>query len=101
MRTMTNELKGTHDGLMFYTIGQRHGLGIGGAGEPWFVVGKDLETNTLYVEQGSNNPYLYSDSLIATDVNWINDVPESIHCTAKFRYRQKDSPIHVEPLEDS
>ncbi len=100
MKTMDGEVKGTHDGLMYYTIGQRHGLGIGGAGEPWFVVGKDLETNTLYVEQGSNNPYLYSDSLIATDVNWINDVPEAFHCTAKFRYRQKDSPVHVEQLED-
>ena len=51
-----DEVKGKHDGLMYYTIGQRQGLGIGGAGEPWFVVGKNLEENILYVEQGDNNP---------------------------------------------
>jgi len=102
MRTMTNELKGTHDGLMFYTIGQRHGLGIGGAGEPWFVVGKNVTDNILYVEQGFNNEYLYSDALIATDVNWINSdiVSDHFTCTAKFRYRQKDSPVNVEIIDD-
>src|SRR5699024_2633520 len=52
MKTLAGEVKGEHDGLMYYTIGQRQGLGIGGAGEPWFVVGKNLEENVLYVEQG-------------------------------------------------
>src|SRR5690625_899857 len=74
MKTMAGKVKGKHDGLMYYTIGQRHGLGIGGAGEPWFVVGKNLDENVLYVEQGSTNPYLYSDSLIASNINWINEV---------------------------
>src|SRR5690606_28959410 len=101
MKTLsTNEVKGEHDGLMYYTIGQRHGLGIGGSGEPWFVVGKNLEENVLYVEQGRNNPYLYSDSLIATDVNWINEVEDTFRCTAKFRYRQKDTPVTVTKLDD-
>jgi tRNA-specific 2-thiouridylase len=102
MRTLTGELKGRHDGLMYYTIGQRQGLGIGGAGDPWFVVGKNLEENILYVEQGYANDKLYSDSLIATDINWIN--PDRIQgkfaCTAKFRYRQKDSDVTVQLLED-
>ena len=63
---MDGEVKGRHDGLMYYTIGQRHGLGIGGSGEPWFAVGKDLEKNILYVDQGFHNPLLYSDKITAT-----------------------------------
>src|SRR5699024_11164725 len=87
--------------LMYYTIGQRQGLGIGGSGEPWFVVGKNLEENILYVGQGFDNEKLYSDSLIASDVNWINDIPdESFSCTAIFRYRQKDSAVTVTKMEN-
>src|SRR5690625_4125757 len=100
MKTMAGEVKGTHDGLMYYTIGQRQGLGIGGEGEPWFVVGKNVAENILYVEQGSTNRYLYSDSLLASDVNWINEVERTFTCTAKFRYRQKDSPITVTLQDD-
>src|SRR5690606_29804978 len=72
MMTLEGEIKGEHDGLMYYTIGQRQGLGIGGPGEPWFVIDKDVENNILYVGQGYNHPGLYSDGLIATSVNWIN-----------------------------
>lgn len=102
MQTLSGEIKGEHDGLMYYTIGQRQGLGIGGPGDPWFVVGKNLEENILYVEQSYGNDYLYSDALYATDVNWINrqDIQESFTCTAKFRYRQKDSNVSVTILED-
>lgn len=100
MQTLDGEVKGQHDGLMYYTIGQRHGLGIGGAGDPWFVVGKNLKDNILYVEQGDSNVHLYSDALIASGVNWINEVERSFSCTAKFRYRQKDSRVHVTLLED-
>ena len=101
METLSGEVKGNHDGLMYYTIGQRHGLGIGGAGEPWFVVGKDLKRNVLYVEQGFHNDALYSDALIATNVNWISnrEKPEQFTCTAKFRYRQPDHPVTVTLLE--
>lgn len=95
MQTMSGEAKGKHDGLMYYTIGQRHGLGIGGEGEPWFVVGKNLNDNILYVEQGDQNHYLYSDRLTASNVNWLRSMPESFTCTAKFRYRQKDTPVTV------
>ena len=60
METFDGEVVGKHDGLMYYTIGQRHGLGIGGAGDPWFAIGKDLEQNVLYVGQGFHNEKLYS-----------------------------------------
>lgn len=102
MQTLEGTVKGRHDGLMYYTIGQRQGLGIGGAGDPWFVIGKNLQDNILYVAQGYNNDKLYSDRLLATDVNWINPdtVPESFTCTAKFRYRQADSPVTVTVLEN-
>lgn len=99
MQTLDGEVKGRHDGLMYYTIGQRHGLGIGGAGEPWFVCGKNLEKNILYVCQGFENEALYSDALVAVNVNFINP-PENdcFSCTAKFRYRQPDREVVVERL---
>lgn len=96
MQTLHGEVKGKHDGLMYYTIGQRHGLGIGGAGEPWFVCGKSLETNVLYVCQGANDEALFSDSLTAVDVNLINRPnDQTFTCTAKFRYRQPDRNVTV------
>lgn len=102
MTTMDGEVKGRHDGLMYYTIGQRHGLGIGGSGEPWFVVGKDLEKNVLYVDQGFHNDLLYSTSLIADQASWVSNKPkpQSFECTAKFRYRQPDNKVTVHLLED-
>lgn len=102
MQTMSGEVKGKHDGLMYHTLGQRHGLGIGGPGEPWFVVGKNIEENILYVGQGYDNVDLYSDALIASEANWINEegMSRTFTCTAKFRYRQKDSEVHVELLSD-
>src|SRR3954471_23535140 len=73
METFEGEVKGRHEGLMYHTIGQRHGLGIGGSGEPWFAIGKDLKRNILYVGQGFDNEKLYSDSIIADDVSWISN----------------------------
>ncbi|MGM0874373.1 MAG: tRNA 2-thiouridine(34) synthase MnmA [Bacillota bacterium] len=100
MQTLDGEVKGKHDGLMYYTIGQRHGLGIGGSGDPWFAVGKDLEKNVLYVEQGFHNELLYSDSIIATNVSWISEQPISeVACTAKFRYRQEDNEVVVNMID--
>ncbi|WP_416149236.1 tRNA 2-thiouridine(34) synthase MnmA [Salipaludibacillus sp. HK11] len=102
MKTLDGIVKGQHDGLMYHTLGQRQGLGIGGAGEPWFVVGKDLEKNVLLVGQGFHHPALYSNGLIAQGVNWISgETPmESFRCTAKFRYRQEDHGVTVEPLKN-
>ncbi len=95
MRTPEGELIGKHDGLMYYTLGQRQGLGIGGrkhsSGEPWFVVGKHLENNTLLVAQGEHD-MLYSDVLDAGKLHWTTgtapDTP--LRCAAKTRYRQPD-----------
>ncbi|WP_017472661.1 tRNA 2-thiouridine(34) synthase MnmA [Amphibacillus jilinensis] len=96
IQTMSGEDKGQHEGLMYYTIGQRQGLGIGGPGGPWFVVGKNLKENLLYVEAGYDNQYMKSDQLLAVDINWVNGAPaEQFTCTAKFRYRQKDSEVSV------
>jgi tRNA-uridine 2-sulfurtransferase len=102
METLEGVVMGKHEGLMYHTIGQRHGLGIGGSGEPWFAIGKDLKRNVLYVGQGFHNEKLYSDSLIAVDVNWVSDreKPVEFQCTAKFRYRQEDHKVTVRLLED-
>ena len=91
---------GVHDGLMYYTLGQRRGLGIGGrsdgTGESWFVIGKDLERNLLIVQQGEHEE-LFSTALDAHIVNWIGGLSESksFSCTAKFRYRQPDQQVNV------
>lgn len=69
---MDGVVMGQHDGLMYYTLGQRHGLGIGGDGEPWFVLGKDLERNVLLVGQGFDNEYSYSTSLTAVKMNYTS-----------------------------
>ena len=100
METLDGEVKGKHDGLMYYTIGQRHGLGIGGSGDPWFVAGKDLKRNVLYVCQGFHHEKLYSTSLKAVNVSWVTDKPVEgeFACTAKFRYRQKDVGVTVKVI---
>lgn len=101
----TGKVVGRHDGLMYYTLGQRRGLGIGGRkdgnGESWFVVDKDLEKNILYVTQGEGTELL-SKALISGKVNWICGEPKqkTFHCNAKFRYRQSDQGVSVELLED-
>ena len=98
MRTLAGERKGQHDGTMYYTIGQRHGLGIGGEGEAWYVVGKDVANNILYVEQGEHHPALYSVSLIASQIHWISDEPPALPraVRARIRYRQPDQPCIAE-----
>jgi len=96
--TLDGAVKGSHDGLMYYTLGQRKGLGIGGPGEPWFVVKKDLERNILYVAQGQDHRALYSEGLNATELSWVSGNPpgSTFECTAKFRYRQPDQVVSVE-----
>ncbi len=92
---------GHHDGLMYYTLGQRRGLGIGGCGDgrSWFVIGKDLEKNRLLVAQGEDHPMLYSTLCIAGGVTWVGDAPiapgETLRCTCKYRYRQADGPVEA------
>ncbi len=92
---------GRHRGLMYYTLGQRQGLGIGGGhGQeelPWYVAEKRVEDNTLVVVQGQKNPALYSQGLTANQVHWIGgEAPESdVTITAKIRYRQKDQRCRI------
>ncbi len=99
IKTLENDVIGKHTGLMHYTIGQRKGLGIGGSekygNEPWFVIGKNLQENSLYVGQGFHHEMLYSDHCTLEDVNIINPnfVLDNLECTAKFRYRQKDQEV--------
>ena len=95
----TNEVVGEHIGLMYYTIGQRRGLDIGGTDDRMFVVGKNLEKNVLYIALGDDNPYLYSDSCIIDTVNF-NCSERPTKCTAKFRYRATDYPVTLEYLEN-
>jgi tRNA-uridine 2-sulfurtransferase len=99
MRTPEGESKGRHDGLMYYTLGQRHGLGLGGAGPAWYVVGKDMASNTLYVAQGEHHPALYHDALIGIEPHWIHAAPLApCRLMAKTRYRQSDQACTVAPL---
>ena len=95
----TNEVIGDHTGLMYYTIGQRRGLNLGGNKNRSYVVGKDLDKNILYVSSQEDEEYLYSDSCIIDQVNFIDDKKIN-KCTAKFRYRQTDNDVELEYLED-
>ena len=98
----SGEVVGKHDGVMYYTIGQRRGLKIGGPGEAWFVCGKDTLKNQLIVGQGSDTELLYANRVIVTDVNIINGTLENNQkLTAKFRYRQPDEPITVRWIDDT
>ena len=101
----TGRVIGHHVGSMYYTIGQRRGLGIGGIhGEEakgWFIVKKDVKKNILYVTSGDENSYLLSDSCTVTNLNWISGKPENgKHVNAKFRYRQKDNGVTIEFLSE-
>lgn len=104
IKTLSGEVIGRHDGLMYYTLGQRKGLGIGGigSGEPWFVADKDLKNNILYVVQGADHPALFSRGLDATELHWVSDrdVLKDFSCTAKFRYRQPDQNVTVHLKEN-
>jgi len=103
IRTLEERVIGTHDGLMFYTIGQRQGLGIGGrsdsSGEPWYVVNKDTGRNILYVAQGVNHPALFRPGLRASQLHWIagSAPPLPFACEARIRHQQPVQPCTVEP----
>lgn len=99
MRTLDGKVVGRHDGLMYYTLGQRRGLGIGGSGDGrrWFVVGKDLEHNVLWVEQGADSRLLYSDAALCEQPCWVADRPpvgrgETLECMVRLRHRQALQP---------
>ena len=92
IRTLDNTVVGQHQGLWFYTLGQRHGLDIGGPGDAWYVVAKDMCSNVLRVVQGHDHPALMRNSAQAEELSWVEDHPPTFpfHCSAKTRYRQAD-----------
>ncbi|HHY18950.1 MAG TPA: tRNA 2-thiouridine(34) synthase MnmA [Firmicutes bacterium] len=102
IKTLDGEVLGKHQGLMYYTLGQRKGLGVGGPGGARFVVYKDLKENVLYVAEGDKNPALYSVGLEATDLSFVSGQAPSqeFSCTAKFRYRQPDQNVFVKIIGD-
>ncbi|MDK2124019.1 tRNA 2-thiouridine(34) synthase MnmA [Parachitinimonas caeni] len=101
MVTPEGKRVGEHMGLMYYTIGQRQGLGIGGPGEPWFVAGKDIPGNALIVVQGHDHPLLLKPQLEAIDLSWVADHPPAPgRYAAKTRYRQPDAPCELLEIVD-
>ncbi len=102
IETPEGKVVGRHVGLMFYTLGQRHGLGIGGPGAPWYVAGKDLARNALIVVQGQDHPLLWRDSLTCADLSWVSGEAPRCHWVyaAKTRYRQPDAPCTIEAIVD-
>ena len=106
IRTVEGDIIGRHDGLMYHTLGQRKGLGIGGvkgaSEEAWYVVEKDLVNNELIVAQGHDHSALLSTGLIAQQLHWVDRQPirEPLRCTVKTRYRQTDVPCMIEPIDD-
>lgn len=102
--SVSGDVIGQHQGLMYHTIGQRKGLHIGGmadaGSEPWYVVDKDLENNHLIVAQGGDHPRLFSNGLIAGQIHWVNreTLTAPIQCAVKTRYRQPDIACTVTPL---
>jgi tRNA-specific 2-thiouridylase len=107
IRTLDETVVGTHEGLMFYTIGQRQGLGIGGrkssSGEPWYVAGKDMAANVLYVVQGKDHPALLANGLRASQLHWIpGPSPDmAMACTARIRHQQPVQSCMLHPAPDN
>lgn len=102
MVTSDHKIVGRHEGLMYYTIGQRHGLGIGGPGDAWFVIGKNPKDNELIVGQGDEQELLYANRAIIKDINIINPpLVNTPTLTAKFRYRAPDVGVTIKYLDDN
>jgi tRNA-specific 2-thiouridylase len=107
IRTPEGAVIGRHHGLMFYTVGQRQGLGIGGqrsgGGEPWYVAGKDPARNRLIVVQGHDHPALYREQLTAGNLSWVSGTAAHCHWvySGKTRYRQKDAPCSIATVDAS
>ncbi|MDH5784268.1 MAG: tRNA 2-thiouridine(34) synthase MnmA [Chromatiales bacterium] len=105
IQTPEGEVIGHHSGLMYYTLGQRQGLGIGGVAgypdEPWFVVAKDLPHNVLIAAQGHDHPLLFCQTLQASQLHWVSGEPPvpPFSCRAKVRYRQQDQACTIMRLE--
>lgn len=97
----TLETIGDHEGVYYYTIGQRKGFRVGGNKGPYYCVGKDVKKNELYLTSVNNEDYLYSDRAYITDINWIENIKEEKDIQCKFRYRQEDNPVHIKKLDNN
>lgn len=97
----TLEEIGTHEGVYYYTLGQRKGFGVGGNRGPYYCVGKDVLNNILYLTSVKNESYLDSDSAYICGINWIEDIPDEMDIQCKFRYRQNDNEVHLKKISDS
>ncbi len=98
IQTLDGQTVGSHQGVAYFTLGQRKGLGLGGEGDAWYVVAKDPKRNLVFVERGEKNPALYTDYLIAKELTWVSGaspLPMPLSCTAKSRYRQKDQSCRI------
>lgn len=105
IKTEDGKTVGEHVGLAFYTLGQRKGIGMGGSkdgtGDPWFVAKKDIQSNTLYIVQGHEHPWLLNPLLSASQISWTSDVAPSLgFYSAKTRYRQVDAPCQLTTLTE-
>jgi tRNA-uridine 2-sulfurtransferase len=102
---LKGEKVGRHEGIAYYTLGQRKGMGIGGAGEAWYVIGKDIARNVVLVDQGARHPALYCDELTAVNLTWIVDQPPCssfpFQCQSKVRYRQPDQNCRIVQIENN
>ncbi len=101
-KTLDGKIVGEHEGIAFYTLGQRKGMGLGGEGEAWYVVGKDQQENVVYVERGALHPALFADDLRASQLTWIAEEPKAypFKCRAKIRYRQEDQACTLHKPEN-
>lgn len=96
IKDLDGNILGKHQGVFYYTIGQRKGLGVGGEGDAWFVADKDVKNNVLFIAQGHNHPSLLSKGVIADTMTWVNPTHEfPLKCFCKIRYRQKEVPCQV------
>ena len=105
MELLDGKVVGRHDGLMYYTIGQRHGLALGGEGEAWYVLGKDVKRNVLLVGRGEDQEYLYSNRCLVSGINWIGEEfdknPDNyLDVGVKFRYRSNDVKCKIHYVSD-
>lgn len=105
MELLDGTVVGRHDGLMYYTIGQRHGLKLGGEGDAWYVLGKDVSRNVLIVGRGSDQEYLYSNRCIVSGINWIgeefpHDKDYYLDIWVKFRYRSNDVKCKIHYIDN-
>jgi tRNA-specific 2-thiouridylase len=103
IKTEDGQVVGEHIGLAFYTLGQRKGIGMGGSkdgnGDPWFVAKKDMASNTLFIVQGHEHPWLLKPTLVASQISWTSNTPPALGAyTAKTRYRQVDGPCVLSSL---